>query len=183
MRFGSGVRSGNSLASKARGRVTLTSFPRTQELRRPMPISCGNVTVIRERPCPRWTFICPNTTQVSAICVLDWGGRIIQPPESEVKLQPTSNFLGVELISHNPLFKGQLADLPPLGTNNGKIVQLDADSAGFRHDFLAVRVHLVEPNKEHEIPTPMDVGPRIVHIEKRVTPWIAVEVFQEKPPT
>src|SRR5229473_3562782 len=49
-------------------------------------------------------------------------GRKDHPtPESEVKLQPTSNFLGVELISHNPLFKGQLADLPPLGTNNGKI--------------------------------------------------------------
>ena len=101
-------------------------------------------------------------------------------PESKVKLQPTSNFLGVELVFCLFLVKGQFPDLPPLGTNRGEIVQLDADSAGFRDDFLAVRVYVVEPNKEHEIPAPMDVGPHVAHIEKKVRPWVAVEVFQEK---
>src|SRR5713226_7926741 len=110
-------------------------------------------------------------------------GRRHPTPETVTKLQPTSNFSGVELLSNGGVLNGQFPDLPPLGTNRGEIVQLDADSAGFRDDFVAVRVHLVEPNKEREIPTPMDVGPRIVHIEKCVTPWVAVEVFQEKPPT
>jgi hypothetical protein len=109
-------------------------------------------------------------------------GKRHPTPETKAKLQPTSNFSGVELLSHNPLFKGQFPNLPPLGTNRGKIVQLDADLAGFRDDFLAVRVYLVEPNKEHEIPAPMDVAPHILHIEKSVSTWVAVEVFQEKPP-
>ncbi len=112
-----------------------------------------------------------------------FNGKCHPTPETKMKLQPASNFSGVELVSHNPLFKGQFPILPPLGSNRGKIVELDANSAGFRDDFLAIRVYLVEPNKEHEIPTPIDVGPRIVHIEKGVRPWVAVEVFQEKPPS
>ena len=109
-------------------------------------------------------------------------GKRHPTPETATKLQSTSNFLGVELLMPMPVFNGQFLDLPPIGTNRGEVVNLDADSAGFREGFFAVRVYLVEPNKEHDIPTPMNVGPRIVQIEKRVTPWVAVEVFQEKFP-
>lgn len=110
------------------------------------------------------------------------GGKRHPLPESKVELQPTTTFSGVELLSHSPLLKGQFLDLPPLGTNRGKVVLLDTDSAGFRDDFLAVRVYLVEPGRDHEIPTPTDVGPCVRHIETSITPWVVVEVYQERMP-
>lgn len=103
----------------------------------------------------------------------------IPTPETIVKLQPTSRFSGAELLIHMPLLKGQFPGLLPAGTNSGKLVLLDADSAGFSDDFLAVRAFLVEPGKQDEIKPPTCVGPCIRHIERSITPWIVVEVFQQ----
>lgn len=99
---------------------------------------------------------------------------------SRIKLQPTSSLSGVELVTHMPLFKDRFSELPPAGSNKGKVILLDADSADFRDDFLAFRVHLAQPDKEHEISMPPDVGPYLRYIEKSCTPWVVVEVFQEK---
>ena len=76
-------------------------------------------------------------------------------------------------------FKGQFSDLPVCGTNKGKPVVLDGDSAGFRDDFTAVRAYLVAPGKQGEIPSPPNVGPYVRYIEKSFAPWVVVEVFQE----
>jgi hypothetical protein len=104
-------------------------------------------------------------------------GRI---PESITKLQPPTSLRGVELLTHMPLLKGQFSDLPLVDRKKHSPILLDADSSHFRDDFLAVRAYLVEPGKEREIPAPTNLGPHVRHIEKRVTPWLAVEVYQER---
>lgn len=81
-----------------------------------------------------------------------------------------------------PLFKNQFWDLPVLGTNKGKLILLDADSARFRDDFIAIRAYLVEPGKDHEIPTPEDVAHSVRYIERSTMPWVAVELHQGRGP-
>lgn len=108
------------------------------------------------------------------------GSNRIPMPETIVKLQPTSQFSGTELLIQMPLFKGQFPDLPVSGTNRGAPVVLDL--LGFRDDFLAVRAYLAAPARANDIPKPLNVGPYVQHIEKRVTPWVVVEVFQEAMP-
>lgn len=108
------------------------------------------------------------------------GEKPIPTPETIVKLQPTAEFSGIELLIQMPLLKGQFSALPVLGTNRGTAVVLDA--VGFRDDFLAVRAHLVAPTHMNQIPKPAHVGPYAQHIEKSVTPWVAVEVYQEASP-
>jgi len=99
-----------------------------------------------------------------------------------MQLEPILKFSGVRLLQGSVLLKGQFLNLPPVGTNKGQVVLLDGDSAGFRDDFLSIRVYLVEAHKEKEIPTPMQVGPRLLHLERSVKPWVAMEAFQETLP-
>ncbi len=94
--------------------------------------------------------------------------------------QPTSDLKGVEaLLPGAPLFKWQFSTLEPLSEGDDNLILLDADTAGFRDDYLLLRAFLVEPHQEHLIPTPPDVGPRVLYIERSVKPWIVVEAFQE----
>jgi hypothetical protein len=109
------------------------------------------------------------------------GGNRLPISQSVAKLQSPSKLLGVELLVHMPLLKNQFQDLPVVGTNQGKPILLDADSAQFGDDFIAVRAYLVEPGKDHEIPTPED-GVSVRHIERSTMPWVAVELYQERDP-
>jgi hypothetical protein len=110
------------------------------------------------------------------------GGKRIPMPQSVARLQSSTGFRGVELLVHMPLLKDQFRDLPVVGTNKGKPILLDADSAHFRDDFIAVRAYLVEPGKDPEIPTPKDVAHSFRHIEKSTMPWVAIELYQERGP-
>jgi hypothetical protein len=109
------------------------------------------------------------------------GGKRLAIPQNVAWLQ-SPTLRGVELLVHMPLFKYQFRDLPVVGTNKGKSILLDADSTRFRDDFIAIRAYLVEPGKDREIPTPEDVAHSIRHIEKSTTPWVAVELYQERGP-
>ncbi len=107
-------------------------------------------------------------------------GKIHAMPETEMQLQPISVFSGVKLLLGSDVSKGGFLDLPCLGSNNGKVVLLDGDSAGFRDDVFFIRVYLVEPDHEREIPTPADLGPFVRHMEKSITPWVAIEAYQQQ---
>ena len=99
--------------------------------------------------------------------------------ESTVKLNPPSELKGVLALFHSGIFPGQFLDLPPVGTNIGHSVVLDAENANFRDDFIVIRVYVVEPGAEDRIPIFPCIGARILHLDKRTTPWLAVEVYQE----
>jgi len=107
-------------------------------------------------------------------------GKKRQPmPETKVQLQPLSNFSGVEPLMSMSSLKGQFSNSRLVGTNKGEVIVLNLDSADFSDDIFFVKIYLVEPHKEDFVPVPIDAGPRILHFIKKVTPWIAVDVFQE----
>lgn len=96
-----------------------------------------------------------------------------------MKLRPPAELKGVGPLYHSGVFAFQFHHLPLVGTNQGDSVVLDAESATFRDDFIVTRVYLVEPGAEDHIPIFPETGPRILHLVKRTTPWLAVEVYQE----
>ncbi len=96
-----------------------------------------------------------------------------------MKLHSPAALKGVGPLYHSGVFAFQFLDLPPVGTNQGDSVVLDAETASFRDDFIVMRVYLVEPGAEDRIPVFPDTGPRILHLVKQTTPWMAVEVYQQ----
>lgn len=107
-------------------------------------------------------------------------GEKWQPmPETKVQLQPLSNFSGIEPLMSMSCPKGQFSNLRLVGTNEGEVISLDLDSADFKDDIFFIKIYLVEPYKEDLVPAPINVGPRVLRLIKKVTPWIAVDVFQE----
>ena len=108
-----------------------------------------------------------------------WKKDVRMQRKSAVKLHPPAALKGVGPLYHSGVFAFQFHDLPPVGTNQGDSVVLDAESVSFRDDFIVTRVYLVEPGAEDRIPIFPDTGPRILHLVKRTTPWMAVEVYQQ----
>ncbi len=107
-------------------------------------------------------------------------GKDRQPMlETKVQLQPLPNFSGIEPLMSMLSPKGQFSNSRLVGTNKGEVISLDLDSADFKDDIFFIRIYLVEPHKEELVPAPINAGPRILHLIKKVTPWIAVDVFQE----
>jgi hypothetical protein len=103
-------------------------------------------------------------------------------PESIVKLCPPSELKGVvELYHSGNMNRDDFINSFPVGTNQGQVVLLDSTAAGFRDDdFIVIRVYGVSPGAEKQIPTFPDTGPRILYFVKQTTPWLAVEVYQER---
>ncbi|SRR5713101_822457 len=99
--------------------------------------------------------------------------------ESTVKMSPPPMLKGVGALYHSGIFCSQFLGLLPVGTNQGRSVVLDAEAANFRDDFTVIRVYLVESGAENRIPIFPDTGPRILHLAKQTTPWLAVEVYQQ----
>ena len=99
--------------------------------------------------------------------------------ESIVKLTAPPMLQGVGPFYHSGIFLSQFVELLPGGTNQGESIVLDAVGADFRDDFTVIRVYLVEPGAEDHIPIFPDTGPRILHLVKQTTPWLAVEVYQQ----
>jgi hypothetical protein len=102
--------------------------------------------------------------------------------ESAVNLQPPATLRGAHPLFHTGVFPFQFLELLPVGTNLGQSIVLDTDAANFRDDFIVIKVQLVEPGAEDRIPIAQDTGPRILHLVKGTTPWLAVEVFQQSAP-
>lgn len=90
-----------------------------------------------------------------------------------------SELKGVGRLLQSGLFLGQFPELPPVGTHDEDSVVLDAEAANFGDDAIFVRVYLVEPGAEDRIPVYPFIRARILHLDKRTTPWLAVELFQE----
>jgi hypothetical protein len=109
----------------------------------------------------------------------EWKKDARMQKESAVKLHPPAALKGVGPLYHSGVFPFQFLDLLPVGTNLGHLVVLDAEGANFRDDFIVMRVYLVEPGAEERIPIFPDTGPRILHLVKQSTPWLAVEVYQQ----
>jgi hypothetical protein len=99
-------------------------------------------------------------------------------PKTEGKRPPIDALKGSELFWGCNILAGQFPNLEPVGTNSGERVVLDAEAENFRDEFTGVRLYLVEPHQEDTIPSYDYAKPRILHLIKRTTPWIAVEVFQ-----
>lgn len=99
--------------------------------------------------------------------------------ESAVKLTPPADIKGAVPLFHSGIFLHQFPDLPPVGTNAGDSVILDGEGANFRDDFIVVRVYLVEPGADDRIPSFPDTAPRILHLVKETSPWLAVEMYQQ----
>ena len=99
--------------------------------------------------------------------------------KSLVKMSPPAVLEGVGALYHSGLFYFQFPELPPVGTNEGTSVVLNGESVHFRNDFTVIRVYLVEPGAEANIPISPDTGPRILHLVKQTSPWLAVEVYQQ----
>ncbi|MBZ5504064.1 MAG: hypothetical protein LAO78_01135 [Acidobacteriia bacterium] len=107
-------------------------------------------------------------------------GKNRQPmQETKVQLQPLSNFSGIEPLMSMSCLKGQFSNLLLPGTNEGEVISLDLDSADFNDDIFFVKMYLLQPNREDLVPLPLEVGPRILHLIRQVTPWIAVDLFQQ----
>jgi hypothetical protein len=102
--------------------------------------------------------------------------------QTATALQPPATLRGAEQLFHCGTLYGTFHKLAPVGTNAGELVILDAESAGFRDDFTITRAFLVQPGREDAVPIAADTGPRIIHFVKRITPWVAVDVFQQKVP-
>jgi len=99
--------------------------------------------------------------------------------KSTVKISPPPMLMGVGALYHSGIFYSRFLALPPVGTNEGISVVLNAERAHLRDDFTVIRVYLVEPGAEASIPIFPDTGPRILHLVRLTTPWIAVEVYQQ----
>jgi hypothetical protein len=99
--------------------------------------------------------------------------------KSTVKMSPPPMLKGVGALYHSGIFYSRFPELPPVGTNEGTSVVLNAERAHFRDDFTVIRVYLVEPGAEASIPVFPDTGLRILHLAKQTTPWMAVEVYQQ----
>jgi hypothetical protein len=111
---------------------------------------------------------------------LQGGPEATMRHQTQSDRQPTDAFRSAEMIGAYNIMAGQFLQLEPIGTAVGEMVMLDARSEGFRDDFTGVRLYLVEPHRENTIPANDYAGPRILHIIKKTTPWIAVELFQLK---
>ena len=98
--------------------------------------------------------------------------------QTATQLQPPAVLRGTELLFGCNVFAGQFPQLKPVGTNSGEQIVIDAEAEGFRDDFTMVRAYLVGPSREETIPANEHAGPRVLHLIKRTTPWLAVEVFQ-----
>lgn len=112
------------------------------------------------------------------------GVRALPTPGEPVRLQPTRVFRGIEQLTHGVAFAFQVDSLPLLvgGGPKRQIVILDADSVGFRKDAFFFNVYLLEPGQRDLIPTPPDVGPRVLEFIGTTYPWVAVELYQERRP-
>jgi hypothetical protein len=99
---------------------------------------------------------------------------------SIVKFCPPAELNGVFELYHSGILLGQLQDGFPIETNEGQIELLDGTAAGFRDDFICIRVYAVSPGTENQIQIFPDTGPRILHLVKETVPWLAVEVYQER---
>jgi hypothetical protein len=110
---------------------------------------------------------------------LGWEKDKRMQKKSLVKMSPPPMLKGVGALYHSGLFYFQFPELPPVGTNEGTSVVLNAERAHFRDDFTVIRVYLVEPGAEASIPIFPDTGPRILHLVRLTTPWIAIEVYQQ----
>ena len=100
--------------------------------------------------------------------------------KSKINLGPPANLQGVGDLYRSGIFLHQFLDYPPVGTNTGSLLILDAEKALFKDDFIAIRVYLVEVGREDQIPTHPALGPRILHLVRNTKPWIAIDIFQQK---
>lgn len=99
--------------------------------------------------------------------------------KAEAQLQPPAELRGACRLGRSGIFGGHFPDLRPVGTNDGELIMLDAEAAHFRDVYTVVGAYVVEPGCEDAVVAdPYCEGPRIVHFERRCTPWMAVELFQ-----
>ena len=98
--------------------------------------------------------------------------------QTKVQLQRPAALRGAHLLGGCNILAGQFPDLRPVGTNRGELIVLDGEAAHFRDDFTMVRAYVVELGCEDAVVADSSAGRRIVHFEKRTTPWMAVELFQ-----
>jgi hypothetical protein len=99
--------------------------------------------------------------------------------KSIVKLCRPADLKGVVALYHSGVFLNQFHDFLPIGTNDGQRVMLDGSAAGFRDDFICIKVYAVSPGAEDQIPIMADIGPRVLYLVKQTFPWLAVEVYQQ----
>ena len=100
------------------------------------------------------------------------------PDTKQNRVRP-SELKGVGRLLQSCLFLGQFEELPPIRTHDGESVVLDAEAENFRDDAIFANVYLVEPGAEDRIPVFLFIRARILHLDKRTTPWLAVELFQQ----
>jgi hypothetical protein len=109
----------------------------------------------------------------------EWKKDPTMQTQSTVNVGPPMSIKGAGLLYHSPVPRGKFLEGLPVGTNQGLSIVLDADAARFRDDFFVIRAYLVEPGAADSIPIAPNTGPRILHLVKETTPWLAVEVYQE----
>jgi hypothetical protein len=115
--------------------------------------------------------------RIRRLCGWDMDKRMQK--KSTVKMSAPPMLKGVGALYHSGIFYSQFHDLQPVGSNKGISVVLNAERANFRDDFVGIRVYLVEPGAEASIPIFPGTGPRILHLVKQTTTWMAVEVYQQ----
>ena len=107
-----------------------------------------------------------------------------RPPQHRYisQRQPTATLRGSELILGTTInmHLGTFRNLSPHQPSERREVTLDADAAHFRDDVIFLRVFLVEPGLQPEIPAAANVGPAVVYLIKHLTPWLGIACFQEK---
>ncbi len=100
--------------------------------------------------------------------------------DTKMVVQKPVEIAGAELLLKSGVFSAAMfLHLPTVGTNDGELVILDADRAGFVNDAFFWRVYLVCPGAEGQIPPGPGAGPQILHVLRSTRPWMAVQVFQQ----
>jgi hypothetical protein len=111
-----------------------------------------------------------------------WPRREAEPTtmreQTKTQLQRPGAIRGAQLFGHCGILYRQFLDLHPVGTSPGELIVLDAEAAHFRDDYTIARAYVVEPGCDDAVVADPFAGPRVVYIEKRTAPWMAVEVFQ-----
>lgn len=96
--------------------------------------------------------------------------------------QPTSTLRGVELILGTTTLPWLFQNLPLYDRSSQPALLLDTDAAQFRDEIFFMRVFLIEPELEPDIPSAVNVGPKLIHVIKTTNPWVGIAFFQQKAP-
>ena len=101
-------------------------------------------------------------------------------PTREARQRP-DRLVGAEALACFTILKDSVGALPAREPLRPPDVLLDADGANFRDDAMFLRVFLLGPGGEIQVPNAVEVGPIALEVFRHTRPWIGCALFQQEP--